>query len=378
MSLSVALIRQRFRNDGGGERLLLRLLETLAANRAIEPHLICRSWQGAAFDGAIEICDPPYRGRIGREHSFAVAVQALLASRQFDLVQSHERIPGCAIYRAGDGVHAAWLERYSHTLGAAGRLWLRLSPFHAYQLRTERALFTHPKLRAVICNSEMVRSEIHARFPIDRAKLHLIRNGIDTDAFHPRLREYRAAYRARLGVDETVPLLLFVGSGFARKGLAPALRALAETGRAQLVVIGRDSHVHRYQRLARKLGIAGRVHFLGAVDDVRPWYGAGDGLLLPTLYDPFPNVALEAMACGLGVITSPGAGAAELITSGVNGYVGADRAALAAAIAAFELPDHARALGIAARRSAEPFTLVRMQSELTALYAELLDRQEAA
>lgn len=374
MALSIAFVRQRFRGDGGAERILLRLLEGFGDGTALEPHIICRSWHGSGFDGHVEICDPPFRSRIGRERSFARAVQALLATAHFDLVQSHERIPGCTLYRAGDGVHRAWLTRYAATLSPLHRLGLRLSRFHRYLLRAERALFADTRLRAVICNSAMVRDELIAHYAVPPQKLHLIYNGVDTEVFHPRLRTGRSATRARLGIADTTPLLLFVGSGFHRKGLAAALRALAQTQRAELLVIGQDSHVRRYQSLARRLGIKARVHWLGVRDDVAAWYGAADGLLLPTLYDPFPNVILEAMACGLGVITSSACGGAEFISAGIEGHVcdAADIAGLAAAIADFEDPARARACGDAARRRVEPFTLTHMQQQLLDLYATLL------
>jgi len=76
--------------------------------------LVCRQWSGAPKYPVLT-CNPFHVGRLWRDWSFARCVQRALARERFDLVQSHERIPGCAIYRAGDGVHATWLELRGRT-----------------------------------------------------------------------------------------------------------------------------------------------------------------------------------------------------------------------------------------------------------------------
>ncbi|MBI3575305.1 MAG: glycosyltransferase family 4 protein, partial [Gammaproteobacteria bacterium] len=169
------------------------------------------------------------------------------------------------------------------------------------------------------------------------------------------------------------PLFLFVGSGFERKGLAPALRAVAQLPAAQLLVIGRDRRAAHYQTLAQKLGLGERVQFLGAIADVKPYYGAADALVLPTLYDPFPNVALEAMACGLPVVTSTTSGAAELIANDHNGYVcdALDVETLVAHLRAVVDPVRHPALCVEARRTVEPLTLEAASRQWLDLYASL-------
>jgi UDP-glucose:(heptosyl)LPS alpha-1,3-glucosyltransferase len=86
-------------------------------------------------------------------------------------------------------------------------------------------------------------------------------------------------------------------------------------------VVGKDKEQGRYQQLAKTLNCEERVRFFGMQSETLPFYQMADGLLLPTLYDPFPNVILEAMACGLPVITTTGCGGAEFIVQGSNGYV---------------------------------------------------------
>jgi UDP-glucose:(heptosyl)LPS alpha-1,3-glucosyltransferase len=182
--------------------------------------------------------------------------------------------------------------------------------------------------------------------------------------------------RARLGLASDAPVLLLVGSGFARKGVDRLIDALAACadGAAHLVVVGADKGEGRARARARARGVDGRVHFPGPQQDVRPWYGLADAFALPTLYDPFPNAALEALACGLPIVTSTQCGAAELVRAGENGYVcdALDAPALARACAevlALARDPRARA---AARAVAEPLEIGAMARRLIALYRELL------
>ena len=265
--------------------------------------------------------------------------------------------------------------RTSAALGAVGRFGLALDPYHRYMLAAERRVFESPRLRAVICNSRMVESEIQARFGFAK-KIYVIYNGVDLQSFHPRLREaHRARARAELGIPDGSMTYVFVGGGFERKGmfrLLPAFRRGADA-RAHLIVVGGDKTETRAKSLARELGIGDRVHFLGARDDVRPWYGAADAFVLPTLYDPFPNAALEAMACGLPVIVTFQCGTAELIDEGANGMVcdALDAASLAGFLGRLD-PARARDMGMRARETAARFGLEAMAQRLVALYRELI------
>src|SRR5690606_26488895 len=116
-----------------------------------------------------------FRNRLTRESGFADAAAAQFA--QFDIVQSHERIPGATIFRAGDGVHATWLEQYSRILSPLARWAQPLSRYHRYILQAETQMFTHPQLRKVICNSKMVHDDIARRFALPDDKLTVIYNG---------------------------------------------------------------------------------------------------------------------------------------------------------------------------------------------------------
>ena len=370
-SLRIALVRQKYRVDGGGERFVDALTSVLR-RQGHQVTLITRQW---ADSQSVIRCNPPRLGRVLREWLFARAVTRAVRDHDFDLVQSHERIPGCQVYRAGDGVHREWLRQRKRGLSPFAQWWLDWSPYHRYVKHAEKLLFEDANLRLVICNSRMVMEEIQEYFKVDSGKLRLIYNGVDTEKFHPRLRGHRSAARAELGISEKTPVFLFVGSGFERKGLMPAMQALIDVPGAHLAVVGKDKSMAGFRRCAKRLGLKDRVHFLGVRKDVGACYGAADALILPTRYDPFPNVVFEAMAAGLPVITSTKCGGAELIQDGHNGYVcdALDTDALADAMRQLSDLDRCRRLGDASRRTVEPFTTAAMHGQLMEVYNHLLD-----
>ena len=373
-SLNIALIRQRYTADGGAERFTERALTALRS-QGMSITLITRAWRSGNTVDTIT-CNPFYIGSLWRDWGFARKVSRLLETRKFDLVQSHERIAGCDIYRAGDGVHREWLGQRMRTLGVFGRLRIGLSPYHHYVKFAELALFRNPRLRAVICNSRMVKSEIQNYFSVPDHKLHVIYNGVDVQAFSPELKRHRETIRKQFFIPQEATLFLFVGSGFERKGVCQTLEAMAQLPPdAYLIVVGRDKRIKRFLRQTKTLKIEDRVRFVGVQFDVKPFYGAADALVLPTLYDPFPNVVLEAMATGLPVIISTQCGAAELIEHGRNGYVcdALDRPALIEAMRALMNAGVQKRMADEARNTVLPMNQEAMLEQLLKLYHGMVD-----
>ena len=372
--LRVAVVRQRYSAYGGAERFVARALPALERSGA-EVTIIARSANGWGARRVLRV-DPPYAGSLWRDWSFARGARAAWQRESFDVVQSHERIPGCDLYRAGDGVHRRWLELRRAAAGPLERLGIVLNPYHHYVCSAERRMFEHPRLRAVICNSRMVRDEILHRFRVAPEKLHVIYNGVDLAHFHPERRAaLRGAARAERGCAPRDTLFLLVGSGFSRKGLEAAIDALGVSGNPALwlVVVGKDGHEEQFARRAREAGLGSRVRFLGAKDDVRPFYAAADCFLLPSRYDPFPNTALEAMAMGLPVMVSSRCGAAEIIDHGVNGWVCEpdDAPGIARLMRTADGALRSAAPAAAARATAERYGIDAMASELADLYRTL-------
>lgn len=374
--MKIALIRHRYDPFGGAERFTEVLMDRLAS-KGIEVHVYARKWKADPRSGVkIHPVGGPSWPRLLAHAGFVYLVARAIHRETFDLIQSNEQTLCQHLYRAGDGVHARWLELRRRTQGPLRRQSSRLSPFHLYRLWLERRLFQASSLRAVVVNSEMVRREITERFRIDPGKIHTIYNGVDLDRFHPRNRiTIGTAVRRDCGLDDEKPVMLFVGSGFERKGLAFLIRAMAEAGgSSRLWVVGKN-RTAPYGEMARKLGVQDRIHFWGPRDDVARFYAAADFFVLPTIYDPFPTVILEAMASGLPVITTRQCGAAEIITQGTEGFV------LGAPSCISEMSEHIRflshrdkrkSMAAAARLKAESFPIEGTIEQLIELYSLLM------
>lgn len=371
----VAIIRQKYNPSGGAERFVSRAIEALQAQGKAELWLLARDWIETPNIHFVRLA-PFYLGRTLRDWSFARAVCRHLASASYDLVQSHERLACCDIYRAGDGVHREWLQQRARRFGRLRRLAQALSIHHRYVLRAEERMFRNPGLECVICISEMGREEIRRHYQVPEAKLEVIYPGVDVDKFNPEVSApQRHPIRASLGIADDAYVLVYAGSGFERKGVDPALRAVAASGLpCHLLVLGRDKRSGRYRDLATKLGLEGRAHFVGAKGDVRPYYAAADVFIMPSIYEPFGNANMEAMAMGLPVITSAKSGAAELVSAASAGRVcdALDVEAQAGAIVALADPAVRAAAGRAARTVAEQHSLAKMVDRLVALYGRIL------
>ena len=373
--MKVALIRQSYRPNGGQERFMARLVPQLVL-QGIQPVVIGREWVGSGFDDLVEIIrlNPSYMTRTQRDRGFCQAVQSHLAASQYAFVQGHERIPGVQIYRAGDGVHANWVK----TLCRRGR-WLRPNwiPYHRYTIAAEDAMYRHPSFRWVICNSQMIERQVLERNPHLEGRTMLIRNGLDPDRFNPGVRTARADMRARHGVRDDEAIALFVGSGFWRKGLDLSIEALRDTA-ARLWVVGSDADLAAMRMQAEEALGAGRVRFFGMQEDPRPHYGAADFFVMPARYDPAPNGVLEALACGLPVVTSTATGSAEFMEGeDAPGLVvevadpealrGAMRDMVDAVLGEDAYLWHERAYATAA-----PWTIERTSRDMASLYARML------
>jgi UDP-glucose:(heptosyl)LPS alpha-1,3-glucosyltransferase len=298
-------------------------------------------------------------------HAIALALAAARVARRpgWDVVQSHERTLVQDVYRAGEGCHRAYLDTMA--AGAGRRV------HHAVALALERRVFA--RTPAIVAISRRGGDEIARYYAVPASRLSVVYNGVDLERFHPRLRtRHRDNARHEAGAPTGAYTMLFVGSGFPRKGLATAIRGLAAIGdsAARLLVIGRGDSAP-YRRLADELGVGGRVVWLGARPDIERWYSAADVLVLPTRYEPFGNVHLEALATGLPVVTSTVAGGAEVVTERCGAAVDPDdAAALATAIDKLRNRDP-NELAEAARAAAEPFTFARQVAELEEVYRGL-------
>jgi UDP-glucose:(heptosyl)LPS alpha-1,3-glucosyltransferase len=357
----VALVIERFRAAGGGvEHAAYRLVRELA-RRELELTVVCRESDTAVSAGAslVAVGGPQFWQPL---RVLEFSRRAARATRGHDVVHSFSRTRRQHIYRAGGGSHAAYLERMY-----ADPRRQRWSPRHRVLLAIEEAVFRDPSQR-IQCNSRRVAEEIRTRYAVPPERLVTIYNGVDAQHFTPEGREARGGpLRRALRLDG--PVALFVGRGFARKGLDRAIDGLAASGaKGDLVVAGGGDPAPWLER-ARQRGVADRVHFLGERRDVADLHAAADLLVLPTRYDAFANACLEAMASGLPVATTPANGAAELIEPGVSGWVLDED--FSPAFRALEDPALLRRMGVAARERALGLTWEGHAQRVLELYAQV-------
>jgi len=223
-------------------------------------------------------------------------------------------------------VHVAWL-RVARSV-PVGRFsappQLRyLMPRHLVLLAMERQYFRRSRARAIICTSRREVDDLVENYGVDGAITCVLPNPFDPERFNPdRRAECRAEARAILGVGDGEIAVLFVANELHRKGFGEALAAIADVrdDRLSLHLIGRAPPT-RYRAILGRLGLAQSVHYHGATDDVGWWLAGADLLLLPTQYEPFGLVIVEALASGVPVITTSVAGAAEAVQHGRTGLI---------------------------------------------------------
>lgn len=325
--MKIALVHMRYSWTGGTERYLRHLADQLC-ERGHDVHIVCRSHKGGAHPGLKFVRLRPFAlGGAWRMTSFARAVERHVRAADYDVVVGLGKTWTHDVIRLGGGCHGTYMEQaHSETLAPLEALLGKGGRKHRQALEIEARALAAGSYTRVITNSEMVKRDVCARHGVPAEDVEVIYNGVDTERFHPqRHRTDASALRAQLGIPQGDYCVLFLGTGYGRKGLGKVLRAfpilLAAVPHARLIIVGFDSQLPRYEQLARELGIADRAHFMGGRRDAEVCFAAANVYALPTLYDPFANTTLEALASGLPVLTSDSNGGSELITEGVHGSV---------------------------------------------------------
>ncbi len=351
--LNIGFVRRGFSRSGGAEAYLRRLAQGLAAAGHEATLFTTEDWPKEEWSW----------GRIMRlggngPIAFADALERANPAKHCDVLVSLERIWRCDFFRAGDGVHRSWLERRAHFDAALQKLARRFQGKDNEILQLEKVLLGEGGARRVIANSKMVRDEIVRYYHRVADTIDIVRNGVRISDFGPAPLK-RDGARTQLGLAAGEIAVLFAGSGWARKGLRFAIAAAEKAGTG-LLVAGRGREGRYRSRTVR---------FLGEMDDMRLPLAAADIFILPTLYDPFSNASLEAMAAGLPVITTRANGCSEIIEAEVHGTIVEqpdDIAALAHALQSWS--DRAR------RQQARPALLERAtQFDISRNVAQMLD-----
>jgi UDP-glucose:(heptosyl)LPS alpha-1,3-glucosyltransferase len=217
------------------------------------------------------------------------------------------------------------------------------NPKHWLHRSIENRQYDPSRYPRVVAVSNMVKRHLEQFHHIPRQQIHVVPNAIDPKRLAvSQPGAVRCAFRNRFGLEPCDLAGLFVGHNFALKGLKPLLEALgARQGRnrngrpVHLLVCG-SGEPGPFRRLASRLGLKDTVHFLGFYPDVESCYWSSDFFVQPTYYDPCSLVVMEALACGLPVITTAKNGASELIENGREGFVLREPAARGELVAALE------------------------------------------
>ncbi len=312
--LKIAFVRRGYSPSGGAESYLKRLGQGVV-DLGHEVQLIANDdWPLNEWSFG-SVARVKAKSAIG----FANELEKLRPQIRCDVLMSLERVWRCDIYRAGDGVHQAWLNRRRKFEMPLQRFIRGINRKHQDILKLEESLFAKGGAGRVIANSEMVRKELVDLYRCPADKIDIVRNGVPLEKFRfdPAFQE-KARADLKLKPDEIA--LLFAGSGWERKGLRFAIEAfeLCRDRKLRLLVAGRgDARGYKPKRFFTEEP----VRFLGEVTDLRPVYAAADIFILPSIYDPASNACLEALASGLPVITTRDNGFSEIIENGVYGSI---------------------------------------------------------
>ena len=314
--IRIAFVRRGYSRSGGAEAYLKRLADGIIKAGHHVQLVTTKEWPENQWPfGSIK--------RLGATNviGFADELEQVWPQLQCDVLFSLERVWSCDIYRAGDGVHRAWLARRKKFEVPLKQFLRTASRKHRDLLQLEESLFEKRKAGRVIAGSQMVVNEIIDLYGYPADKIDVVRNGVPLDRFRsdPALREKS---RAELKLEQDQIVMLFAGSGWERKGLLFAIEAMAlcKNRKMRLLVVGRGD-ARRYKTTRLRFWREDPVQFLGEVADLVPVYAAADIFILPTIYDPFSNACLEALVSGLPVITTRSNGFSEIVENGVHGSI---------------------------------------------------------
>lgn len=304
--LTIGIVRRGFSSSGGAESYLKRLAAGVVEAGHPVSLFTSAEWPAEEWNFGPVV-------RLSATDAIGFADELKKVSRaNCDVLLSLERVWRCDVYRAGDGVHRAWLERRNQIAGPLQKLSRLLNRKHSATLSLEESLFAKAGTRRVIANSRMVKEEIVRIYGYPADKIDVVYNGLPLDSMR-RDELDRAKTRETYGLSHDDVVVLFAGSGWERKGLRFAIDAVErQSPQMKLLVAGRGE--------SRKFS-SSRVQFLGVVREMPSLYHAADIFLLPTVYDPFSNACLEALAAGRPVITTRANGFSEIMENGRHGTI---------------------------------------------------------
>ncbi len=374
--MKVALVIYQYdERKGGVEAYAANFSRRLLAH-GHEVHVYCAKRGGEVPDG-LAFHDVPVTKFWSplKVKSFARNSAKMLQGESYDVIHGFSRTYFQDIYRIGGGCHAEYLRRtYTWAATPWGRAFTALNPRHRAIVALERKRFDRKNYKRLTAISELTKNEIVSEFDVPPEDITVIYNAVDADRFSPeRLRPLRGKTRERLGLTREDIALLFVGTGWRRKGLRGLVDAVAalKNPKLKLVVVGGGGR----STLADTPKALESVIFAGYSAHVEEFYASADIFALPSLHDAFGTVALEAMASSLPVVCSRLAGASEIITDGEDSLLVDDPRDVKALASKIEiLLDEAKrnAMGKRARKTAERYSYEKNYERTMDVYEQVL------
>jgi len=316
--MKIAIIRRKFTPFGGAENFILRTSSGLSA-LGIKFFIISERWKRNAHPSRdIPWLEAKSSGffRFSRFLSFQRSVKKIISTHHFDLIQSHERLTGVDIYRLGDGIHAAWVDRIKNISPWYKKIWLNIDPYHQRIIQIEKEMSEDNNL-FYVANSELVKKELSEYYKVPKSRIRVIENGIDIKSFRLASASKKELSKKKLALDPTLPVVLFVGSGFERKGAFELVEAIKLLPKFQAIIVGQDKKIQQIKDLAR----GQKILIAGPQDNIQQYLDASDIFCLPSLYDSLPNAALEALCCGLPIVLTKDVGLAPHIEKNLAGVI---------------------------------------------------------
>ncbi|MGL4421875.1 MAG: glycosyltransferase family 4 protein, partial [Gemmataceae bacterium] len=353
-------------------------------------HLYASRWDPAALPAAMHYhrVDVSPGPRFLRPWRFAAACERALAGHSHDVSIGFDKTWGQDILYPQGGLHAATAWHNTRKYRSETMRWLAIASkwidpaSWSFSLLEQKQYFG-AKRSIIVANSQMVRRHFEEYYGIAPETVRIVPNAIDPARFQADDRlKLRAEEREQWGVLPSDPVGLFVGMNYRLKGLDPllwAMRRLPQSSRFRLIVVGHRKF-GEFERLAHRYGVAERVRFLGFRADPKSCYFGADFLVHPTFYDPCSLVGLEALACGLPVITTRYNGVAELIPAEAGIVVTSPHhdVELAQAIETVAEPQFRQRAASAARQAANRWTFDHHYAALCHVFQETMTVRRAA
>ena len=376
--MKIAITHSRFSLVGGAEKYIYFLLDLLLRG-GHEIHYYCHYREDYRHPNLHFHHVPMIRGiRFLKAIGFALALESKICHRDYDIVHGFFKTYKQDIYTDGSGLVEVYHQYVLSQKQGVDRFLRDYSLYYQMDRFLEKLRFKKGNYRKIICMSRFVQDQIQGKYGVPDDRITVLYNGMDCEFFHPRnVEAHRKEVRKELGLAEGDLVFLLIGNDYIRKNVATALKAFARlspSSHVKLLITGRDKNQGDYETLAKGLGIASQVLFAGSRRDIHRIHSASDVFLLPTHYDVFGMVVLEAMATGIPVLVSQTAGAAEIFEEKKEGMILQDPASeeeLAGKIEVFLDSPTRRDMGDRARVRALDFSWEVHFDKLMKIYRDI-------